>query len=206
MKSKEEIRNFVWKRMEEEGITDFPKPVFGRIPNFKFSDKTCEKLRNLDEYRNAKVIFVAPDSPIRRAREIILEDGKILVVALPHIKDIVEIHERNNIKDAVKISGFEKYGKPLKSKIDIMIEGSVAVDLKGNRIGKGKGYGDKEYEILKNGGFLNKNLKIITIVHELQVFEDFSDLMSEKDIKVDIIITNKRIIYVKKVPDSKATF
>lgn len=206
MKSKEEIRNFVWKKMEKEGISDFPKPIFGRIPNFVSSEKTCEKIRDITEYKKARVIFVAPDSPLRRVREIILEDGKLLVVALPHIKDIVEIDERINIKDAAKISGFERYGKSLKSKIDIMIEGSVAVDLKGNRIGKGKGYGDKEYEILKNSGFLNKNLKIITIVHEIQVFEDFSHLMTEKDVKVDIIITNKRIIYVSMVSNDKVKF
>ena len=196
MKSKEEIRNFVWKRMEDKGIADFPRPVFGKIPNFILSNKTCEKIRTLDEYKKAKVIFVAPDSPLRRAREIILEDGKTLIVALPHIKDILEIDERMNIKEAAKISGFEKYGKPLKSKIDLMIEGSVAVDLKGNRIGKGKGYGDKEFEILESKNFLNKNLKIITIVHEIQIFDDFSYLMNKKDIKIDIIITNKRIIYV----------
>lgn len=192
--------------MEDEGIADFPRPVFGRIPNFISSNKTFEKLRTLDEYKKAKVIFVAPDSPLRRAREIILEDGKTLIVALPHIKDIVEIDERINIKEAAKISGFEKYGKPLKSKIDLMIEGSVAVDLKGNRIGKGKGYGDKEFEILKNKSFLNENLKIITIVHEIQVFEDFSYLMNEKDVRVDIIITNKRIIYVNKISDNEVKF
>ncbi|MGC9089611.1 MAG: 5-formyltetrahydrofolate cyclo-ligase [Caldisericia bacterium] len=206
MKSKEEIRNFVWKKMEKEGLSDFPKPIFGRIPNFISSVKTCEKIRDITEYKKAKVIFVAPDSPVRRAREIILEDGKLLVVALPHIKDIVEIEERIKIKDAAKISGFEKYGRPLKSKIDIMIEGSVAVDLKGNRIGKGKGYGDKEFEILKNGGFLNKNLKIITIVHEIQIFEDFSHLMTENDVKVDIILTNKSILHVNMVSDTKLTY
>lgn len=194
MKSKEEIRNFVWDKMERENVASFPRPVFGRIPNFVGSDKVCEKIKELNEFKIAKAIFVAPDSPLRRAREIVLEEGKILVVALPHIKDIVEINERVNIKEASIIRGFEKYGKPLKSKIDLMIEGSVAVDLKGNRIGKGKGYGDKEYEILKNRGLLKENLKIVTIVHDCQIFEDFLYLMNERDIKVNYIITNKRII------------
>ncbi len=196
MKSKEEIRNFIWNKMENEGIASFPRPVFGRIPNFVGSDKACEKIKEIQEFKNFKAVFVAPDSPLRRAREIILEEGKILVVALPHIKDIVEIHERVNIKEASIIRGFEKYGKPLKTKIDIMIQGSVAVDLKGNRIGKGKGYGDKEYEILKERGLLKENLKIITIVHECQIFDNFSYLMNEKDIKVNYIITNKRIIKI----------
>lgn len=196
MKSKEEIRNFVWNKMERENIASFPRPVFGRIPNFVGSDKACEKIKELNEFKIAKAIFVAPDSPLRRAREIILEERKILVVALPHIKDIVEIYEWENIKEASIIRGFEKYGKPLKTKIDLMIEGSVAVDLKGNRIGKGKGYGDKEFEILKNRGLLKENLKILTVVHECQIFEDFSYLMNEKDIKVDYIVTNKRIIKI----------
>lgn len=195
-KSKDEIRNYVWKLMEKEGFSDFPKPVFGRIPNFKGSVITCEKIREIKEYKTSKVVFSAPDSPLKRLREIVLLDGKILVVALPHIKDIVEIHERKNYNEATTIKGFEIYGKPLRNKIDLIVQGSVAVDLKGNRIGKGKGYGDKEYEILKSEGFLNENLKIITIVHEIQIFDDFSYLMTEQDIKVDYIITKKRIIKI----------
>lgn len=196
MKTKEEVRNYVWNKMEEENVTSFPKPVYGRIPNFISSDKACERVKDLYEYKISKVIFVAPDSPLRRIREMILEENKILIVALPHIKDIVEIDERINIKEASTIKGFSKYGKPLKSKIDLIIEGSVAVDLKGNRIGKGKGYGDREYEILKERGFLREGIKIVTIVHEFQIFKDFSYLMNEKDIKVNYIITDKRIIRV----------
>jgi len=199
MKSKEEIRNFIWKKMEKEGISNFPKPIFGRIPNFKGSVTACEKIREIKEYKTSKVVFSAPDSPLKGLREIVLLDGKILVVALPHIKDIVEIHERENYKKAATIKGFEIYGKPLRNKIDLIVQGSVAVDLKGNRIGKGKGYGDKEYEILKNRGFLRENVKVVTIVHEIQIFDDFSSLMRESDVKVDYIITEKRIIKISNI-------
>ncbi len=54
---------------------------------------------------------------------------------------------------------------------DLAIIGSVAVDLKGNRIGKGGGY-----------------------VHDLQVFEDISYLMEPHDEKVNFIVTPTRVI------------
>lgn len=182
--------------MEEKNITDFPRPCYGRIPNFKGSRVASEKIKDLSEFKEAKCVFCAPDMVLKRIREIVLAEDKILAVALPHIKDIVEIHERKNVFDATKIKGFSKYGKPLKTEIDLFVQGSVAVDRKGNRLGKGRGYGDKEYFLLKDKGLLIDNIKAVTIVHHLQIVGDLSHLMGEYDVKVDYIITDEGIISI----------
>ena len=67
------------------------------------------------------------------------------------------------------------------------------VDLKGNRLGKGGGYGDRE---IKKARQLNKEITVITTVHDMQVVKK---VPTEKhDEKVDIIVTPTKIIYVQK--------
>ncbi len=192
--TKDEIRKKIWYLLEDKNVADFPRPCYGRIPNFKGSRNVSERIKELTEFEKAHAVFCAPDMVLKRIREIVLEEGKILVVALPHIKDIVEINERKHIFEATKIRGFVKYGEPLNTKIDLFVQGSVAVDRHGNRLGKGKGYGDREYVILKQTGLLQNSAKTATIVHCLQIVDDISNLMGKWDVKVDYILTDKRII------------
>ena len=199
IKTKNFIRQRIWERLEKENLATFPKPCYGRIPNFFGSKKACERLVELKEFIDAKCVFCAPDYVLKRARELVsihnLERNKILAVATPHMKRLLEIKNvpKNEIGLATNIRGFEKYGKKLKTSVALFIQGSVAVDLKGNRLGKGKGYGDKEYWYLKNHDLLDEDAKVITIVHETQIMNDFSDVMNVMDVKVHYILTPKRI-------------
>ncbi len=192
--SKQEVRELVWKRIEPYSL--FPPP-YGRIPNFKGAFRACERLRDLEEWKNAKVVFSAPDSPLRRAREICLEDGKILVMAKPHIRGFLIFNPvlnacsfragtvRGTLKELMSL-GTEIELKDL-PEVDIFVQGCVAVDLRGNRIGKGKGYGDREYHMLKPKLY-------VVVCHDLQVFDDLSYLCDEHDARCDVILTPKRVI------------
>lgn len=197
MESKQEIRERIWRILEERNVADFPRPCFGRIPNFISSRQASEKIKEIPEFKYARCIFCAPDFVLKRIREIVLEEGKILAVALPHMVDFLEIVERKKITDATSIQGFKIFGKPLKTKIDLFVQGSVAIDKFGNRLGKGSGYGDKEWEYLLKRGLISSGTKVITLVHEMQILDNFSYLMNEKDKKVDYIITPKEIIKIK---------
>ena len=195
-KTKAEIRNHVWGRLEKEGIAIFPPPCRGRIPNFKGSASACEKIKDLEEFRKAKAVFCAPDHVLKRIREIVLEEGKILVVALPKMSGFVQIEERDEIAEATTIKGFVKYGRPVKHKIDLFVQGCAAVDLHGNRIGKGTGFGDKEWDYLFKRGLLNEGVKVVVVAHEYQIFEDFSHLMDKHDKRINVILTPSRVIRV----------
>ncbi|MCS7250027.1 MAG: 5-formyltetrahydrofolate cyclo-ligase [candidate division WOR-3 bacterium] len=195
MKSKEEIRKEIWEYMEKNNLVSFPRPCYGRIPNFIGSEKAARKLYQIQEFLKAKGVFSAPDSVLKEARRITLKEGKSLIVALPHIEGYLEIKGKELADKAITIKNFKKYGKKPETFIEVFIQGSVAVDLKGNRLGKGKGYGDREYYDLKNMGLLQKPL-VITIVHDCQVLEDFSYLVEPHDIKVNVILTPTRIIRI----------
>lgn len=198
-RSKEEIRQYVWKKIEP--FCNFPSP-YGRIPNFRDANKACERIRELEEYSRTECVFSAPDSVLLRLREVALEDGKTLLVAIPKMKGFVVLKEK--VKPTINRL---KLGKPadfreLKGKVGIFAQGCVAVDLKGNRIGKGSGFGDREYDFLRREGVFAENAFFVVVAHDLQVFKDFSYLAEEHDAKADVILTPTRVIRVQKAFDN----
>jgi 5-formyltetrahydrofolate cyclo-ligase len=98
---------------------------------------------------------------------------------------------------SMTIRNMARLGRPLRTRVELVLQGSVAVDRHGNRLGKGKGYGDKEIAWLKAHGLLAPNAPIVTIVHSSQVLEDLSSLMGEGDVPVDYILTEKEPIRCK---------
>jgi len=201
--TKEDIRTKVWRLMEERGIATFPKPVFHRIPNFLGAEKAAQRLKELSEYKAAKAIFCNPDSPQRPVREMVLRDGKILVMATPRLRKgflLLEpsVISKNRVFEASSIRGAFKYGrliKPSEVKVDLFVAGSVAVSLDGGRLGKGTGYSDQEYDILKKAGCLNLETLVVTTVHDVQIVEEIP--RDEWDVPVDVIVTPTRVIRVK---------
>jgi len=194
--AKELIRQKTWRFLEEKNIAAFPRPCFNRIPNFVGSWTASERIKQIPEFNSSRCVFCAPDFVLKRVREIVLESNKILTVALPHMVDFLEISERRYIKRATSIKGFREYGLPLKTKVELFVQGSVAVDRKGNRLGKGRGYGDREWFHLLDKSLIGPEVKVITIVHDEQVWEDFSKLATETDKKVDYILTPTTIIKI----------
>ncbi|MEM3927447.1 MAG: 5-formyltetrahydrofolate cyclo-ligase [Archaeoglobaceae archaeon] len=193
-KNKEEVREFVWKKIAP--FCSFPLP-YGRIPNFRTAKKACEKIRELEEYQRAECVFSAPDSVLLRLREIVLEDGKTLLAVLPRMTGFVVLKEK--VKPTIEALKHAKRADlaKLKGKVGVFAQGCVAVDLNGNRIGKGSGFGDREYEILKKSGVLAENAIFVVVAHEIQVFSDLSYLMQEHDAKADVILTPEKIIRVR---------
>jgi 5-formyltetrahydrofolate cyclo-ligase len=197
--SKQDIRAYVWRLLEQKDIAAFPRSIMGRIPNFKGSDIAAGRLPKLREFSSAHCVFCAPDYVLTKIRELVLRERKTLAVATPHMKKFLEIKkiDEDCIAKASGIRGFEIFGERLNTKVDLMVQGSVAVDRKGNRIGKGSGYGDREYHVLQSLNMMRAKVKVATIVHGEQIFDDLSGLMSENDVAIDIIITPERIITIQ---------
>ena len=197
MTTKEDIRQRIWERLERENIADFPRSCFGRIPNFAGNDAATMHLLELPEFRAARCVFSAPDHALKRARDLVLERGKVLAVATPHMHSFLEIHPKKDKPISTTIKGLFKHGVPLVTPVDLIIQGSVAVDRRGNRLGKGKGYGDKEIAYLRERGLARPNVKIVTIVHGAQIVDDLSALVDENDVPVDYILTPGGVMSVK---------
>jgi 5-formyltetrahydrofolate cyclo-ligase len=196
-KEKQRLREEIWREMEKSGVATFPLPCRGRIPNFAGAEAAAEKLRQLEEWKKAKVVFVNPDSPQRKVRENVLKNGKILVMASPRLQRgfllIEPARAHGKERYASTIKGAFKFGVEVQNfpKPDLIVEGSVAVDPEGHRLGKGHGYGDVEIEILrKRFG----EIPVATTVHDMQVVEKVP--FEAKDEKVSIIVTPTRVIRI----------
>jgi len=189
--------------MEERGIASFPRPVFHRIPNFVGAEKAAQRLKELLEYKAAKAVFCNPDSPQRPVREMALRNGKILVMATPRLRHGFllldpKVIPQNRIFEASSIRGAFKHGrlvKPSEAKVDLFVAGSVAVSQDGGRLGKGTGYSDQEYAILKNASSLAPETLVVTTVHDVQIVEKIP--RNEWDVPVDVIVTPTKVIRVK---------
>ncbi|HEX8115772.1 MAG TPA: 5-formyltetrahydrofolate cyclo-ligase, partial [Pyrinomonadaceae bacterium] len=158
MRTKDAIRRSVWKAMEREGVSRFPGAE-GRIPNFRGARAAAERLARHGTWKRAKTIKANPDAPQTHARRLALEQGKTLIMAVPRLRaahpfrllDPSELTE-NEIREAATIKGALRHGRVLDleqvPKLDLILCGSVAVNLKGARVGKGGGFSDLEYALL----------------------------------------------------------
>ncbi len=198
--SKQRLRERIWGELEAKGVVSFPKPAHGRIPNFVGSDIAAERLRSLPAYLSADVVMANPDAAQLAVRRLALADGKRLLMASPRLRKGFILLDPRGIRDvrrAATIRGAFKYGRTVdlrKIKVDLVVEGSVAVDLRGGRLGKGGGFGDLEVAILMEAGAMDDATPVVTTVHELQVVESVP--MAEHDVPVDFILTPERTIEV----------
>ncbi len=199
---KERIRNLIWNTLENNNLSKPPKPPYGRIPNFLGSTEAAKLLKNTKEWENSRVIFSSPDSAQKKVRELALRDGKLLIMASPKLKEgylLIDPHRvKGKEKLAATINGAFNFGRRINEfpKVDLVIEGSVAVDLSGNRLGKGGGYGDMEISHLFEEKAVKTSTPIVTTVHELQIIDEVP--VEIHDQKINMIVTPERVIRVNK--------
>jgi 5-formyltetrahydrofolate cyclo-ligase len=202
LRSKEEIRDEVWTRMEREGVARFPG-ARGRIPNFVGAEESTTLLPQLEIWQRAKTIKSNPDLPQRPLRESALLEGKWVYMAVPRLRDekcFVELdpaHVKGNERGASTIKGAFRLGRLVRFKdmrrIDLIVAGSVAVNEEGGRVGKGGGYSDLEYGLALEAGIIEKETPLLTTVHPLQIVQEEIE-MKAHDIPIDFILTQDRII------------
>jgi 5-formyltetrahydrofolate cyclo-ligase len=202
MESKQKIRERIWKLLDEKGVSRFPG-ARGRIPNFLGSERCAQWLSQLKEWQQAKVIKSNPDSPQRQIRWRALKEGKIVYMAVPRLaaeNPFVELDPgklKEKMYEASSIKGAFRYGRcvsleKMKS-IDLVVCGSVAVNLKGERIGKGEGYSELEFALAVEAEKLHPDVPVITSVHPLQIVRNRID-REPFDFAVNVILTPDKIL------------
>lgn len=202
--SKADIREEIWDQMKTTGLSPAPH---GTIPTFPGQNKAAERLRRLEVYRQAKTIMVPPDQAQLQVRINALLDGKRLIMATPGLRDGFYLLGKENIKvkdwrNAARSTGVQRFGQRLKTvrpeigEVDFMATGAVAVGLQGERMGKGSGYFDLEYMILREIASVTEATPICALVDDTQVLDQVP--MEAKDVAVDFIITPTRVITTKR--------
>ena len=205
MSSKDEIREKVWLRLQEQKVARFPGAE-GRIPNFIGAEACARVIAQMQFWKKAKVLKSNPDSPQRAIRQKALEEGKIIYMAVPRLhsdKPFIELDPKRlkcSAYIASSIKGAAKFGRPVDldevQKIDLIVCGSVAVNRYGARVGKGGGYSDLEFALLTEEKKIGRHTPIVTSVHPLQIVDEAIP-MTEHDIPLSAIVTPNELIEIE---------
>ena len=202
MRDKWAIREDVWTALETAGVVK-GKTVHDKIPHFIGCEDVISQIEDLPEWEAARAIKSNPDQAQRPLRQLALEHGKLLYMAVPRLKServFVELDPRRPEVDARKastISGAFKVGRPVyvaeMRPVDLVVSGSVAVNRQGVRVGKGGGFADLEYGLAAAAGILTPETPVITTVHPMQVLDEELP-WTQHDVPLDIVVTVDEVI------------
>ena len=177
---KQAAREHVWERLDREKLAAYPFPPRGRIPNFKGAAEAAERLLDLPIFRSARRIKVNPDSPQRFVRKLALNRGIEVYVPTPKLAGGFMVLDPATIPSdafhkASARANWPQYAREVALEdlphFDAIVAGSVAVTPDGSRAGKGAGYSDLEFAMLRELG--HPPAPVATTVHDAQVVAGF---------------------------------
>ena len=202
-RNKAAARDAIWDHLRDERLARFPFPPHGRIPNFKDAKRAALRLLEVAPWRDARAIKVNPDAPQRYLREEALRRGIVVFVPTPRLRGGFQKFDPariplDKIAEAASLSRGTRWGEAVAledmPQLDAIVAGSVAVTADGRRCGKGEGYSDIEYAILRELG--HRPVPVATTVHDSQVVGAFP--AEANDLPLSVIATPTQVITVKK--------
>ncbi len=205
------IRDKVWSQLRHVALPDsrFHHDYSSFIADFAGSSRATDLLTSLPAYKNAEILFIAPDNCIQELRYRALKDGKTLLITTYGIRRGFwlldpRVIEEEEWRIASILDGMERVGRhvslqeirKMPKKINLMVTGTSAINYKGLRFGKGHGFFDLEWAMLYSIGVVNADTQTLAVVHECQLLDE--QLTGEEwDTGCDSIITNLRVIEVE---------
>jgi 5-formyltetrahydrofolate cyclo-ligase len=201
--AKAALREAVWSAMTAAGVARFPGAA-GRIPNFVGAEAAAERLRGTPAWRRAATLKANPDAPQWPVRQRALEDGKTVYMAVPRLASAEPFFLLDPgrlavaARAAASIKGATRHGIPVRidelEPVDLVVCGSVAVDARGARLGKGGGFSDLELALAAAAGLIGPGTVVATTVHDLQVRPVGEIPMTAHDAWLDLVVTPTRVI------------
>ena len=149
-RAKQAAREHVWKLLERSGAA--PPGVHGHIPDFVGAEEAAARVPELDVWKAASVVKSNPDRAQLPVRLRALYERKLLYMAVPRLATLKPFY----LLDPAALEGrFEMaatsrgaadaaptVGVGEMRPVDLIVCGSVAVNRRGVRVGKGAGYAD----------------------------------------------------------------
>jgi 5-formyltetrahydrofolate cyclo-ligase len=203
---KQALRERVWDELEEAGVARFPFPPHGRIPNFAGAGDAAARLAETERWGDAEAVKANPDAPQLPVRRRALHAEKTVYMAVPRLRDekpFLELDPADIAPEerdaAATLSHVDDYarqvGPDALPDIDLVVSGSVAVTERGTRIGKGEGYADMEWAVLREMGRVDGSTPVVTTVHERQVVSEADAPEPDAhDVPMDFVVTPERVV------------
>ena len=199
--AKQGARRRVWDLLERDGAA--PPGVHGHIPAFVGADQAAARLVGLPAWEAATVVKSNPDRAQLPVRVQALQAGKLLYMAVPKLASAKPFYlldpaalmapfetaaTSTGAPDTAELVGLDEM-----QPVGLIVCGSVAVNRRGVRVGKGAGYSDIEVALLTEAGLIGPDTTIVTTVHELQVLDEELPETAH-DFSVEVIVTPDEVI------------
>lgn len=203
------VRSTVWDRLREVAVPDsrFHLDFSMYIPDYPGSDRIPDALRALPCYPGDGPVFVTPDNGLQGLRAALLRERRpMLMTTYGILRGFLFFAPgavpEGSIEYASSLDGAERFGErydldSLRSLgvLDFLVTGASAVNVDGIRFGKGHGYFDVEWALLRDIGSVGEESPVIACVHDVQYLEVELDAR-ETDTLVDWVVTPARTIRI----------
>jgi 5-formyltetrahydrofolate cyclo-ligase len=203
--AKESIRQRVWDDLADSGEARFPFPPHDRIPNVAGADEAAARAAETPELTDAEAVKANPDASQLPLRRRLLGDGTTLYMAAPRLADETPFLELDpaavsDLDAAPTVSHMDDHGRRVGPEavpeLDAIVVGSVAVTAEGVRIGKGEGFSDLEFAVLRELGAADGATPVVTTVHDRQVLPAGAVDADAHDVPIDVVCTPSRTVRV----------
>ncbi len=203
--SKSDARRWAWDALQDQGLARLPLPPHDRIPNFTGAAAAARRIFMEAPWRDARAIKVNPDSPQMYVRLQALLRGIRVYVPTPRLKGGFHLLDPHRIpscryRAAANLATMPRWSQSVGldqlPQLDAIVTGCAAVTCGGKRVGKGEGYSDIEFAILRELG--HDPVPVATTVHDVQVVGDFP--IEGNDLPLSLICTPSSTIQVRSPP------
>jgi len=208
---RDSARMLAWERLREVALPDsrFHLDFSMYIPDYPGSDQIPDALRALSFYGGTGPVFVTPDNNLEVMRANFLREGRPLLITTYGIsRGFVYFPPGSvpgaSVEFAASLDGAERFGAHYDlaaiqslGQLDFLVTGASAVNRDGIRFGKGHGYFDLEWAILRDLGMVDERTPVVACVHDVQYLDEEMDARPT-DSLVDWIVTPSRTIEVSR--------
>lgn len=207
MCDKSAVRRQVWQELRKVARPDsrFHWDFGEFIPDYEGSEQCAQAIRQLESYQRSSIVFVAPDNNLLVLRQHAINDGKTIVITSYGIVRGFMALDRNDVPQgqeryAASLDGMEESARSVDvedlsrfDKIDLLVTGASIITPQGVRWGKGHGFFDLEWAMLRELRLVDEDTPIVAVVHDCQVV-DLELTPEPHDTIVDYVVTPTRVI------------
>ena len=213
-----DTREQVWSQLRNVARPDsrFAWDFGEFIADYEGSDDGAERLLELADDCDCETWLVTPDNNLDPLRERLIERETSYLMPSYGIRRgflsltptsvpegqapfAATLDGMNRFADRVSLDVLEADYRPL----DIMVTGASFVTPDGLRMGKGHGYFDLEWAMLRQIGLVNEDTVVVAAVHDVQALSDdeaADEMAADHDTVVDYVVTPTETAHVKNPP------
>ena len=203
----EQIARDISLRMRDVAVPDshFHLDFSQFIPGFAGSVAAAARFAVHPVYRSARQIFATPDNGLLPLRQMLLEEGRDLVLPSYGLHRGFILIEADKIPTdhavfASWLDGMDYFGRTvsleelrMRGQFDLILTGASAITSGGLRFGMGARYLDVEWGVFAAAGLVTPDAQVVALVHDIQVVSASAPCLAT-DVLANYIVTPTRLL------------